>query len=76
MPRVEKVECPKCGGRMEPGFVMDTTHGGYVQSHWLEGPPERSWWVGLKTKGKRKIAINTSRCSRCGFLESWATGAP
>ena len=72
--RVEKVECPKCNGRMEPGFVMDTTHGGSIQSQWIEGQPDRSWFTGLKLKGKRRIPIASSRCTRCGFLEFWATG--
>ena len=61
---------------MEPGFLIDTTHGGYVQQSWLEGLPEHSRWVGLKTKGKRKIPVISNRCARCGFLENWATGLP
>lgn len=69
------VSCPKCGGTMETGFTLDTTHGGYAFSHWVEGLPERSTWVGLKLKGRRKMPISTSLCARCGFLESYAVGA-
>ena len=72
--RVERIECPKCGGRMEPGFVVDNGHGTYYQDSWIEGPPERSRWTGLKLKGRRKLPIVANRCSRCGFLEYWATG--
>lgn len=65
-------DCIKCGGRMEPGFMSDSTYGANVLSQWIEGVPIVSKWVGLKLKGRRKIATSTKRCTRCGYLESYA----
>ena len=33
-------QCPKCGGSMEQGFVLDNTYGGRVVSQWARAPPE------------------------------------
>ena len=41
-------------------------------STWISGPPEPSFWTGLKMKGKHQREIRTFRCVRCGFLESYA----
>ena len=65
--------CPKCGGAMTEGFIIDETHGSKSVSTWIEGAPQRAWW-GLKTRGKTKHEIQTWRCSRCGFLENYARG--
>ncbi len=62
---------------MELGLVIDKGHAGEMKvPEWLEGPPERSFWFGLKTKGKEHFAVQTFRCTRCGFLESYANQAP
>ncbi len=66
-------ECPKCRSRMERGFTID--HGDYSTlkvAEWVEGPPERSFWTGLRTKGREVLPIATYRCERCGYLESYA----
>ena len=42
---------------------------------WIEGAPEKSFWIGIKTRGRRKLKIETWRCGRCGYLESYAPGA-
>jgi len=65
-------QCPKCGGAMVDGFVVDHTHGGVGVASWVEGAPEKSFWLGLKLRGKRTLGIATWRCGRCGFLESYA----
>jgi hypothetical protein len=58
---------------MKPGFVLDHTHHSTAaQQHWVEGEPERSFWFGLKTKGRQKLPVRTYRCDRCGCLESYA----
>ena len=57
---------------MEEGFLLDNTHGGNLQSQWVEGPPERSRWTGLKVKGKERVPVTTFRCLQCGYLESYA----
>lgn len=64
--------CPKCPGKMEEGFVLDQTYGANTQSAWIEGEPVRSFWTGVKLKGKDRIPVTTLRCSRCGYLESYA----
>jgi hypothetical protein len=58
---------------MAEGYVVDHGHNGGKQViSWIEGAPLKSFWMGLKTGGRRKLEIKTFRCSRCGFLESYA----
>jgi hypothetical protein len=58
---------------MEEGFILDLGEGDSRRvAQWVSGPPEPSFWMGLKTKGKPKHPIRTFRCTRCGFLESYA----
>ncbi len=65
--------CPKCNGRMEPGFIVDKGHHDHLaRTEWVEGAPEGSFWTGLKTKGRDKHPIRTDRCMSCGYLESYA----
>ena len=64
--------CPDCQGQMIEGFIVDTTHGGYLVPRWIEGHPEKSLWVGVKTKGKESFAVETYRCTNCGLLRSYA----
>jgi hypothetical protein len=66
--------CHRCGGRMTEGFVLDHTQGGYKQSTWVEGPAEKSVWVGLKLKGRKKIPMTSYRCERCGLVENYTEG--
>jgi len=57
---------------MSKGFVLDHTYGGYATNAWVEGAAEKSFWRGIKLSGRRQIPIETWRCGRCGFLESYA----
>jgi hypothetical protein len=58
---------------MERGFVLDHAHGPQVRAaKWAEGQPERSFWTGIKLKGKRQLEVATYRCTRCGYLEAYA----
>lgn len=59
---------------MEEGFLLDQAHGTMVQPKWMEGPPEKSFWTGVKMSGRVKIKVTTLRCVKCGFLESYANG--
>ena len=53
--------------------MLDNTHGGRLQSEWVQGAPEKSrWGIGIKLKGKLKLPIATYRCTKCGYLESYA----
>lgn len=58
---------------MEPGYVVDhTAHGSAVTQRWFEGDPEKSFWTGLKMSGRTVRQVRTFRCTRCGYLESYA----
>lgn len=65
-------ECPKCKGKMDEGFIVDEGHGHKYASNWVEGPPEKSFWQGIKTRGKKKVQVKAFRCKVCGYLESYA----
>jgi hypothetical protein len=65
-------DCPKCSGRMEEGFTLDKSRQGLTQAQWVEGKPQTSFWTGLKAPGDARRPITTLRCTRCGFLESYA----
>ena len=64
--------CPKCSGGMEEGFLADNTYGGFLPGQWVQGEPKKSFWGGITVRGKVKIQIATYRCTRCGYLESYA----
>ena len=66
------VKCPKCSKVMEEGFIVDHAKNGDVQAEWVEGPPQISFWTGLKLRGKVRVPVSTFCCTGCGFLESYA----
>ena len=67
-------ECLRCRGPLEPGFVLDRGHHHSANTQqWVEGAPEKSFWTGLKTKGRESYEVLTYRCERCGHLEGFAT---
>ena len=66
--------CPKCGGGMEDGYVVDQGYGTNTVPGWREGEPRKSIWTGLKLGGSTPLEITTWRCRRCGYLESYAAG--
>ena len=64
--------CLRCGGEMEEGFLLDETHGGSRTTRWVEEPPEKSVWTGLKLKGRRKLPLTAYRCVQCGAVDLYA----
>jgi hypothetical protein len=65
--------CPKCHITMEPGVLLDRgDHNSLSTSDWLKGEPERTFWGGLKTKGRDRLPVHTFRCPNCGYLELYA----
>jgi hypothetical protein len=71
--REPRVDCPRCGRRMEEGFLLEKgNHDQASQTRWVAGPPERSRWTGLKLKGRMVLRVVTCRCTGCGHLESVA----
>ena len=73
---MQSKQCPKCSGSMAEGFVVDASHGTAGVSTWVEGPPQKSVWTGVKFTGRPRSEITTWRCARCGFLEHYAPAAP
>jgi hypothetical protein len=69
---MSETACPKCQGTLEEGFIKDHGYGVVHTSEWVEGAPERSFWTGTKTSGRKKVQIQTFRCTACGYLESYA----
>lgn len=66
--------CPKCGGAMEEGFIIDYGQYMFAAKHvssWVQGPPKLSWCGALGDETRRRI--QSIRCVKCGFLESYAT---
>ncbi len=67
------LKCPRCGSAMELGIVMDRAHYSDPQiPNWVEGIPERSFWTGLKLKGRETHPVRSYRGEKCGYLESYA----
>jgi predicted RNA-binding Zn-ribbon protein involved in translation (DUF1610 family) len=69
--------CPKCGGGMLEGYILDRAHGAYKQCTWIGGTPEERKFLGLdmqslNTTGRDQIPVTTYRCPSCGFLELYA----
>lgn len=62
--------CLKCGGEMAVGYVLDQSYPLNFPAQWVEGPPRRTFWGGLK--GGRGRSIVAHRCNKCGYLELFA----
>jgi hypothetical protein len=61
---------------MHPGYILDSKHGDRRGvTEWIAGLPEKSFWMGLKIKGRQRLPVTAYRCERCGFLESYALPA-
>ncbi len=66
-------KCPKCSGEMEVGFLLEFAQGNRGSAtQWVSGPPEKSFWMGLKLDARARHDVTTCRCKTCGFLESYA----
>ena len=63
--------CPKCDSSMTLGAIVEKDQSMSTVTTWLEGPIVKGWF-GLKFRGKKPIEIQTYRCNRCGYLESYA----
>ncbi|QEH34484.1 hypothetical protein OJF2_30230 [Aquisphaera giovannonii] len=65
-------KCPKCTQPMDEGFILDQAPGSQSSAKWVEGPPQWSFWTGVKLGGRVKRQVVTYCCPKCGFLESYA----
>lgn len=67
------LNCPKCAGEMEDGFIADYYDDDRIKpSDWVEGEPVKALWTGTKINDKKQYRVQTFRCVRCGYLESYA----
>ena len=67
------IQCPKCNGEMEQGFIFDREHAGTRRViNWVEGAPEKYFWTVTRVPEEKCVPVGTFRCSTCGFLESYA----
>ena len=70
-------DCPDCAVPMVSGFIPDATYGQILQTHWQEGDPENTSFLGLKTGIKadpsRMLPIWSWRCPSCGLLKTYAS---
>ena len=67
-------ECPKCQSmQIEEGYVVDHSYGEKKVASFHKGAPDRRWW-GLKTTKAATLPVTVCRCTRCGYLESYAKG--
>jgi hypothetical protein len=57
---------------MAEGFLLDTAQQAGRVASWVEGPPEYYWLKILKLRNRRRYAVESWRCTGCGFLESYA----
>jgi len=64
--------CPQCGGSLKAGFVRDLNHRRADSAFWVEGPIERSFFFGVRLRGRRKAEITALRCDSCTRLELYA----
>ena len=64
--------CPKCDGEMQEGFIVDYAHGGVFVSSWHPEKPQDSIWRRTKVDRQKLLVIETLRCEKCGYLESYA----
>jgi hypothetical protein len=64
--------CPQCSGSLKEGFVRDLRDRRADSAFWVEGPIERSFFLGVRLRGRRKAEITALRCDSCGRLELFA----
>jgi hypothetical protein len=68
----KSIDCRRCSGSMEPGFIVDEGYGKRVVAKWVAGEPRKSFWTGLRIGGQEQLEVATYRCRQCGYLESYA----
>ena len=66
--------CPKCGGEMERGYMLEMDGSATIE-HWARGEPKQSWfgtWI-KRPKITDLLPIGSFRCLSCGYLELYAS---
>jgi hypothetical protein len=67
--------CVGCQRRLEGGFLLDQGSNGNAVTKWVEGAPEKSFWLGLKITGRRSIPVYAWRCPGCAEVRLFAPDA-
>ncbi|MGD9129259.1 MAG: hypothetical protein PVJ09_02115 [Candidatus Woesebacteria bacterium] len=62
------IKCSKCKGKMELGFIGDSRTDLQIVDKQKWGTGLKWGWWGLKNNKE----VKTYRCSKCGYLESYA----
>jgi hypothetical protein len=57
---------------MEEGYIVDISESNFLQSKWIPGEPEASFWTENKIDKNKLIPVTTFRCISCGYLDSCA----
>lgn len=63
--------CPKCKGGMIRGTILDQAPGDARLPQWAPIKRVIKTWFGVRVTADA-LPVETYRCSRCGFLESYA----
>ena len=72
-----ELKCLKCTADMKRGYVLEYGDGNVGSaSKWIAGPPEKSFLFGVNVKDREQYPIESFRCVRCGYLESYARTPP
>lgn len=69
-------KCLSCSKSLEEGYLQDQGHGASYAGAWIAGAPEKSFWGGVKTRGRPRLAVYALRCTSCGLLHLYAPGTP
>ncbi|MFN8650690.1 MAG: hypothetical protein U0133_21525 [Gemmatimonadales bacterium] len=67
--------CPQCSIGLQEGFLLEMDHHARGTTKWVEGAPEKSFWMGLAIRGRQQLPVSAHRCSRCGYLALYANAA-
>lgn len=66
--------CSACGSGTVEGFLLDRDKANAALA-WIEGAPEKSFFTGVKVRGRRRGAVVARRCRKCGHLDLWVPSA-
>lgn len=63
--------CGPCGGSLKSGFLRDLKNHHVESTGWVEGPVERSLFLGFKVRGRPQGEVHALRCDACGRIEMY-----
>ena len=69
---MKTIQCAKCDGEMEPGYIPDRNLGWYDPRKWFPGALQLTTLKGVAKNRSTPLCVITYRCAACGYLESYA----